>query len=49
MSTKKPDTKPVYRDSKTGRWDTKEDVRRNPSTTETERRPIKSPTSRKGK
>jgi hypothetical protein len=33
-------TRTVYRDSKTGEWTSKANVKRNPSGTETERRPV---------
>jgi hypothetical protein len=48
-TTKKPGTKPVYRDSDTGKWTPKKNVTRHPATTETETRPVKSPAPRKGK
>jgi hypothetical protein len=40
MATKKADTKPVYRNSKSGEFDKKVNVKRHPATTETEQRPV---------
>lgn len=37
------ETKKVYRDSKTGQWTKKENVKKHPERTETERRPVKKP------
>jgi hypothetical protein len=41
MSTKKSGTKTVYRDSRTGQWTPKANVKRHPETTETEHRPVR--------
>jgi hypothetical protein len=40
MAVKKSGTKTVYRDSKTGEWTKKTNVKKHPESTETEHRPI---------
>jgi hypothetical protein len=39
-------TRKVYRDSRTGEWTKKANVKRNPSGTETETRPVRRPTKK---
>jgi hypothetical protein len=48
---KKPasNEKEVYRDSKTGRWTKKSNIKAHPAETETEHRPIKRTAKSKGK
>jgi hypothetical protein len=45
MATKPP-TKTVYRDSGTGQWTPKANVKRDPDGTQTETRPVRNPPSK---